>query len=111
MDVFGDCNGQATTFVHEVVLNTCTRFGDCKLSAANAENGSVTGPTLMGLADEVRRGRKTLTGSIAERRSGRKQHSARDVAARRPKHGYELRWAFRGLSYSLGGYGASTGPR
>lgn len=97
----GDRDGKATTFVHEVVLNTYTRFSDYEVKAADAywtatapywaavrsawddaiargngvhvveeaENGSVTGPTLMGLADDILKGKTTVAKAIAEARS------------------------------------------
>jgi hypothetical protein len=93
-------DGQSTTFVHEVVLNTYTRFSDYDVAAADrywagtkgywaavraawdetaakkkgitleeeAEAGAVTGPTLMGLADEILKGEKTEAAAIAEAR-------------------------------------------
>jgi hypothetical protein len=93
-------DGEPTTFVHEVVLNTYSRFSDYDVAAADrywtgtkgywaevrkawddtaakskgitleeeAEAGSVTGPTLMGLADEILKGEKTEAAAIAEAR-------------------------------------------
>lgn len=93
-------DGKSTTFVHEWVLNTYTKFSDYDVGAADkywagtkgywaevrkawdetavkrkgialeeeAEAGSVTGPTLMGLADEILKGEKTEAAAIAEAR-------------------------------------------
>ncbi|MDO9472599.1 MAG: hypothetical protein Q7J28_06040 [Caulobacter sp.] len=93
-------DGKSVTFVHEVVLNTYSRFGGFDVAAADsywagtreywaevrkawdeaaakgkgisleeeAEAGSVTGPTLMGLADEILKGEKTTKAAIAEAR-------------------------------------------
>lgn len=96
----GDRDGKGVTFVHEITLNTYTRFGEFNVAAADtywagtkdywaavrkawddaaakkkgialeeeAEAGSVTGPTLMGLADEILKGDKTTAQAIAEAR-------------------------------------------
>ena len=93
-------DGKSVTFVHEVVLNTYSRFSGFDVAAADsywagtrdywaevrkawdeaaakgkgitleeeAEAGSVTGPTLMGLADEILKGEKTTSAAIAEAR-------------------------------------------
>lgn len=96
----GTKDGKPVTYVHEIVLNTYTRFSDYDVAAADtywagtkgywaqvrkawddaaarnkgitleeeAEAGSVTGPTLMGLADEILKGEKTEAAAIAEAR-------------------------------------------
>ncbi|QJE71802.1 hypothetical protein HHL28_00555 [Aerophototrophica crusticola] len=96
----GPKDGKPATFVHEVVLNTYTKFDGYPVAAADgywektatywaavrrawdevaardggihvreeAENGSVTGPTLMELADKVAEGTATTPDAIAQAR-------------------------------------------
>lgn len=77
-------NGTAAsiaTTVHWAAVRTAwdeavARGGGGVRIGEEAENGSVTGPTLMELADEVWKVRKTLAAAIAEAREAIREETA-----------------------------------